>query len=129
MKKYFALLISFFLPVATWAAGVCSNGADATGLLAGTSNKSNFTNIICYVIGIIDLLKPILFALAFIFFFWGLSKYVIGADNKTLKQGKEYMMWGILAIFILLSYMAIIGIAAGELDFGSPTTTGALLPQ
>ena len=48
--------------------------------------------------------------------------------DKKLKEGRNYMMWGILALFILVSYMAIIGIVAGELDFNAPTPGGALLP-
>jgi hypothetical protein len=130
MKKYYYIFLSFFFPTLTFAA-TCSGNTSIT--LNGTVNVANnsgptFGNIICYVIYIISLLTPILFALAFIFFFWGLSKYVIGAEAKELKTGKEYMMWGILVIFILMSYMAIIGIASNELDFGAPSTTGVLLP-
>ena len=117
MKKYILPILSLSLfPLFTSAQGFN---------LAG----STFGDVISYIIGLINLLIPILFALTFIIFFWGLSKYVIGAgDEKVLKQGKEYMMWGILVLFILTSYMAIIGIATSELDFGAPSATGSLLP-
>jgi heme/copper-type cytochrome/quinol oxidase subunit 2 len=126
MKKYITLLISFFLPAISFAA-TCSG---QTSINLTKSSGSMFSDVICYVIYIISLLTPILFALAFIFFFWGLSKYVISAEQKELKQGREYMMWGILAIFVLMSYMAIISIVSNELDFGkTPNPTGVLLPQ
>jgi hypothetical protein len=125
MKKYlFAFLVTFFLPALAIAA-TCSGN---TSVNLNSGSTSMFSDVVCYVIYLISLLIPILFALTFIFFFWGLSKYVIGADDKTLKQGKEYMMWGILVLFILTSYMAIIGMATSELDFSAPSTTGSLLP-
>jgi membrane protein CcdC involved in cytochrome C biogenesis len=62
---------------------------------------------------------PILFGLSFIVFFWGLSKFILNAGNKTeLEKGKSYIMWGILILFILISFRAIISFIAGELDFG-----------
>src|ERR1035437_2814413 len=123
MKKYILLSASFFLPAISLAA-TCSGN---TSVNLNSGSTSMFSDVICYVIYLINLLIPILFALAFIIFFWGLSKYVIGAgDEKQLKQGKEYMMWGILTLFVLTSYMAIIGIATSELDFGAPSATGSL---
>ncbi len=118
MKKYITLLFISLSPLL-----VSAQNLDL--------KSSAFSDIIKYVIGLINLLIPILFAGAFIFFFWGLSKYVIGAEEKELKQGREYMMWGILAIFILMSYNAVIAIASNELDFGTPNQngSGSLLPQ
>jgi hypothetical protein len=118
MKKYITLSVPLFFPLLTSAQDFNLSG-------------STFSTVISYVINLINLLIPILFAMAFIFFFWGLSKYVIGADSKTIKQGREYMMWGVLAIFILISYKAIIGIASGELNFGSgaPNQNNSLLPE
>ena len=126
MKKYYYILIaSVFLPALSFAQ--CASTPSSISLDANTSNT--FSSIICYVIGLINLLIPILYALAFIIFFWGLSKYVLGAgDEKVLKDGKQYMMWGVLVLFILSSYMAIIGLAAGQLDLGTPNQNNSLLP-
>ena len=126
MKKYYFTALAFvLLPAISFAQ--CASTPNSINLNASSSNK--LSDIVCYVIGIINILTPILFALAFIVFFWGLSKYVLGAgDSKVLKQGQQYMMWGVLALFILFSYQAIIGIAAGQLDFASPNVKNALLP-
>ncbi len=116
MKKYFILPILYFSPLLVSAQGF-------------SLENSSFSDIVSYVISLINLLIPILFALAFIVFIWGLTKYVISAgDEKLLKTGKEYMMWGILVLFILTSYVAIIGIATNTFGFSSPSESGSLLP-
>ena len=127
MKKYYAIfLFSFLLP--TLALAQCSSIPTSLNLAAGNTS-TKFSDIICYVIGLINLLIPILFALAFILFFWGVSKYVLAAgEDKALKQGQQYMMWGVLALFVLTSYMAIIGIATNTFGFPTPSESGALLP-
>lgn len=89
---------------------------------------STFKGIIEYILSLIKLLIPILVGVAFLVFFWGLSKFVIGADNdQEVKKGKEFMLWGILALFILLSVRSILSILSNELDFGGAKTI-PLLP-
>lgn len=91
--------------------------------------SGTFKDVIMYVISLINILIPILFALALVVFFWGLSKFVINADNKTsLENGKKYMMWGILALFFLFSYRSIIAIFARELEIGNGDPSGMFLP-
>ena len=118
-KSYILSLIFFFCPILTLAF------ADFN--LAG----STFRGIILYILDIISVLIPILFALAFILFFWGLSKFILNAGNKEgIQQGRDYMLWGILALFILVSLKPIINLISNELEFGSnPTVNGILLPQ
>ena len=80
----------------------------------------NFRGIVVEILGVVSILVPILFAVAFIVFFWGLSKFILSSDNKDdVEKGKNYMLWGILALFILVSFRAIIGLMSNELEFGS----------
>jgi uncharacterized BrkB/YihY/UPF0761 family membrane protein len=81
--------------------------------------SSNFKDVIIAIIGAIRILIPILFGLAFLVFFWGLSKFILNAGNKDENQkGKNYMLWGVLSLFILLTFGAIIQLASNELDLG-----------
>jgi hypothetical protein len=132
MKKYFfTFFATFFLPTLVWAGtcdGVTSVTLNTSVNVANTSGPT-FSTVVCYIIYLINLLIPILFALAFIIFFWGLSKYVIGVgDDKQVKLGRTYMMWGILALFILTSYMAIVNIATNSFGLPTPSTGGSMLP-
>ena len=79
---------------------------------------SNFKGIIDEVLGLIDLLVPILTGLAFLVFFWGLSKFILNSNKpEEIKNGKNYMLWGILVLFILLSYETIVNIVSTEFGF------------
>lgn len=114
MKKT-ALFLYFLIPSFVFAADFS---------LAG----QNFKSIIQYISSMVFMLIPILISIAFIVFFWGLSKFVIGADNdQEVKKGKEFMLWGILALFILVSIRSILGIIAGDLEIGDGRTI-PLLP-
>lgn len=89
-----------------------------------TMKGSSFKGVILYVVSIINVVIPILVSVAFIVFFWGLSKFVIGADNDAeVKKGKEFMLWGILALFILISIRTILGLLSNEFEFGSKVQT------
>jgi len=109
-KTKFIFLLNtfvFFIPVITLA--------QADFSLAG----KNFKDIILYVLSIIAVLIPILFAIAFIVFFWGLSKFILNSSVQAdIEKGKNYMIWGVLALFILISFRAIIGLVVGDLGFG-----------
>jgi hypothetical protein len=85
---------------------------------------STFADVIQYILDIIFILIPILFALAFIVFFWGLSKFILSSSGNQadLKKGKDYMMWGILALFILVSFRAIIIMVSKEFEIGDGKT-------
>lgn len=81
---------------------------------------SMFKDVINYILGLISLLIPILFALAFIVFFWGLSKFILNSGNKDgIEKGRNYMLWGVLALFILLTFRTIISLMTNELELGN----------
>ena len=73
------------------------------GLLGGVSS-------------VIDLLIPIVVGLALVAFFWGLVKFIYNAGSDTKREeGKQVMLWGIIALFIIVSIWGIIGFIQGEL--------------
>lgn len=86
-----------------------------------TTAGVNFKSIICYVLSILYLVIPILFGLAIIFFFWGLSKFILNStgNEKEIQVGKSYMVWGLVALFVLVSFRAIISIITGQFGFGN----------
>ncbi len=89
---------------------------------------SGFGTTICDVIDIMNdtltLLNPVIFALSFVVFFWGLSKFILNSGSKDeIEKGKNYMVWGILALFILISFRAIITFITSDFGFGNSTVT------
>ncbi len=81
---------------------------------------SNFKTLIQYLLDVLNILIPILSGLAFIVFFWGLSKFILNSNKpEEIKNGRTYMIWGVLVLFVLLTYTAIIGFVSNELEFGA----------
>ena len=67
--------------------------------------------------GLINLATPIVVALALLYFFWGLAQYILNQGNEEKKKsGKEVMIWGILALFIMVSVWGIINVVRDTFD-------------
>ena len=77
-------------------------------------------------------LVPLVFAIAFLVFIWGLFRYLIakGADDESRKSGKNLMLWGLIAFFVMVSVWGIVNIAVGTFNLDNsvdgviPTTPG-----
>ncbi len=74
--------------------------------------------------GILDSLFAVLVGLALAAFFWGLAKFVfrVGGDEKAVEDGKRTMLWGIIALFVMISIWGIINFIGEELDLNNSTT-------
>ena len=100
-------------------------------LLAFSLADSTFRSTILEVISVISTLITVLAASAFVTFFWGLSKFILNSNKpEEIKKGQQYMMWGILAIFVLLTFEVIVGLISKEFEIGSDTlyVSDILLP-
>lgn len=75
---------------------------------------------------LIGLATPIVVALALLAFFWGLAMYIFsfGGDSKddSKKKGRDIMIWGILALFIMVSVWGIVNVIAETFLEGTPNT-------
>ncbi len=90
---------------------------------------SNFKSLIGYILTIINILTPILMGLSFIVFFWGLSKFILNSSKpEEIKIGKNYMMWAILVLFVLLTFKTIITLVSTDLEFGGNGFRTPFLP-
>lgn len=67
------------------------------------------------------LLVPVLMAVAFIVFLWGIYKYFIyGAANESEKsEGRKFAMWGIIGFVILLSLWGLVNLIRGTLGLNA----------
>lgn len=69
---------------------------------------------------IIRQLIPIAFGLAVVFFFWGLAKFILKAGDKEGKEeGRNIMIWGVLALFVMASIWGIVNLLAFTLGVNS----------
>lgn len=60
----------------------------------------------------LTLVNPVILlimGLALIFFLWGLAKFIYkSGDEKSEDEGKQIMIWGITALFVMLSVWGIV---------------------
>lgn len=61
---------------------------------------------------ILVLVNPIILVvsgLALLFFFWGLAQFILNAGSEDgRKAGRQIMLWGIIALFIMFSVWGIV---------------------
>ena len=55
-------------------------------------------------------LVPLVLAVAFLVFIWGLYQYFIAGSEEDKKQGRQLMIWGILAFFVMLTVFGIVNV-------------------
>ena len=67
------------------------------------------------VIEIADILggavMPLLFIFALTWFVWGVVEFIRNADNQEKRQqGRTRMLWGIIALFFMVSFLGVTSI-------------------
>ena len=118
MKKFALTGLSFFLPALAFAQST-SQTIDSAQSLA--------TWVIAFINNI---LVPLVFAVAFIVFIFGVFQYFIaGAANEEKREkGKSFMIYGIIGFFVMVSVWGLVHILTGtvRLDNGVPTQGNGL---
>lgn len=100
----------------------------APGLaFAATANLSGIQTLVQSFGRIVAMLIPIIFALAIVYFFWGLVVFLRAAgDPKAQEAGRNQMIWGVIAIAVMLSVYGLAGWL--QSSFGIDPTTSAPIP-
>ncbi len=87
--------------------------------------NSTFSSAIQSIIGIINMLVGVLAALALVVFFIGLVRYIKDSgDAKGHAEGRERIIWSLIALFILFSIWGILMLMT-ETFFGSSNVNGS----
>ncbi len=61
-----------------------------------------------------QILIPLVFTLALLFFFWGIAKY-IRSEGTGKEEGKKIMIWGVVALFVMSTIWGLVSFIRGEL--------------
>ena len=85
---------------------------------------STFASVVQDLIGLINMLVGVLAALALVVFFIGLVRYIKdSADSKGHAEGRERIIWSMVALFILFSIWGILALMSVAF-FGSSNLNG-----
>lgn len=88
----------------------------------------NISAIKPYSDSIIDVINsvlvPVLIAIAFIVFLWGVYKYFIlgGADEKSRTEGRQFVLWGVIGFVIIFCVWALVNIVIGVFNLSGGST-------
>lgn len=113
-EKFFYIAAFVFTPFLAFA----QLERDARAFTDGDGRT--FTDVIKLFLEIIMLAIPVLVAASMLAFLWGIAMFLFKADDpKSHNDGKNLMVWGIIALFILVSLWGILGFAIGDTFGGS----------
>lgn len=79
-------------------------------LALAAASSGTIQSIVEFLVKIISRILPGVMTLVFVYFFWGLAKYVSNVgDEKKEAEGRAILTWGVVAVFIGVSLWGIIG--------------------
>jgi hypothetical protein len=83
-------------------------------------NINNITDFInFFTCTIMRAVLPLLVGLAVAGFVYGIVKYFLNPENEEKrKEGKTFMLWGVIALFIIVSIWSLVGILSGSFFSG-----------
>ena len=80
--------------------------------MCGASNICQVASTILYIINYV--LVPVLFAIAFIVFLYGIvAKYIFShGDPEKTKEGHKLILWGLIAFVVMISLWGLVNVVA-----------------
>jgi fumarate reductase subunit D len=101
MKKFLAIVLVSIFPTMVFAANL-----NVFGLFAMSQS-------------FIAVVLKFLIAIAVLWFVWNVFKYTIYTDEIKTKEARDAMIWGIIAIFVMVSIWGLVSILQNTFDFSS----------
>jgi len=81
------------------------------------ASAQDVTSLIDKIQEWVSLLTPVVVGIALLAFFWGLAKFIFNSGNEEKKsEGKNIMIWGVIALFVMVSVWGIVGAIGDTLD-------------
>lgn len=89
----------------------------ASAQIGGVTNETtDVDSFLIKVEGWINTLLPIVVAIALLYFLYGLLKYVMsGGDEAKRAEARNVMLWGIIALFVMVSIWGLVAFLANSL--------------
>lgn len=86
----------------------------------GCINSFNtFGDIFIYITCIINsAIIPLIISLAIAMFMFGIVKFIANGDDETKrKEGRQFMLWGIIGLFVMLAIWGILQVLTSTFGF------------
>lgn len=77
--------------------------------IGAMAQVNNVFDVESLMIDLLGKLGYLFWVAAIFFFFWGLVKFINNAsDTAEHEQGKQFMVWGVISFFVLVSLWGIV---------------------
>lgn len=88
----------------------------------------DFVSFVCYIVGFVKPLSIFIMSAAMLVFFWGVARFVLASgDASKVKEGRVFMAWGIIGLFVMVSLWGIVKFVQTTLHpFTGDTRTGGV---
>ena len=93
-----------------------------SGTCTALTNTATFKTLVDYVTCIIaNSIIPLIFAGAAVMFIWGVVQFfIINSDEEAKRaQGKQFMIWGIIALAVMISIWGLVGILGNTFNLNT----------
>lgn len=88
-----------------------------------TGPNATLNDLFTWFLGLINgILVPLVFALAFILFLFGVFKFFFSSGAKAednRKEGKKFILWGVIAFVVMISLWGIVNLLVSTLNLKS----------
>ena len=69
-----------------------------------------------FINGLLKPIIPLLIGLAVVVFIYGVLLLMISDGGEKKEEGKQYMLWGIIGIFVMVSVWGLVAIIGGAFN-------------
>ena len=81
------------------------------------ASASNFPLLHSILVEIINPIVGLLFAIALVYFLWGVFEFLQGPSNEDkLKAARNKMLYGILGLFLMVSAVGVVNLICNTLQ-------------
>jgi hypothetical protein len=98
-------------------------------MVAAAQQGGGIRNLVREAGGLIQGLIPIVIGLAVLIFLWGVLQYVITDEESGKENGRTFMLWGIVALFVMVSVWGLVNILKDTLQLNNATPPAPGLPR
>jgi len=94
--------------------------------LPSLANAASIFDTLSLANTLFNALIALFITLAIVVFFWGLIKYLWGVSSENASEGLQIMMYGVIAIFVMVSIWGIIRLLQNTFKV---TSTDPIIPK
>lgn len=101
------------------------SGLAIAPVFASAQQLGNIKSLMRSVADLINLALPMVVGLALLGFFYGLMRFIFAAgDESKRKEARSIMIYGIIALFVMVSVWGLVGFLANALQIQPGQNSG-----